>query len=394
MKKQMSLFVWAAAVFGMSSVWAGNNTYIVPDSYTPGKTNSVYTQSYSDYKTSGVNTTHKRSELYKNYAGCENAACEKKLYQETYNKSETKSKTAASNKNGERKYYLAHPFFQPLKGKFGSVTDLSMNEGSYNVKITPFSGYALSDESAKWTSSGTSVKEDFSYGITDTISLIASARYSSYDYKMDWSLPETVDDKYSESGLDVWGIGAQWRFVDTSDWIATTNIFYQNNVDIAKGFIIGGQAGYKVGRSTIYGLARIWNLSFEGNSYGDSISDANGNAAFVVYKTGDGKATYIEGGAGLFSVLDKNLTLNLELVMGNYDWHNQGTLKAAIGWQPNDNFAVNLYAKTSIYDSANDKNLDFWYYDAVGTQAWEQWGTAKVSGYSETSFGLQTILYF
>jgi len=86
-------------------------------------------------------------------------------------------------------------------------------------------------------------------------------------------------------------------------------------------------------------------------------------------------------------------------LFGNYDWHNQASLKAAIGWQPNDWFALNLYGKTSIYDSADDKTLGYWAYGALNVSGvpvyqWQQHGDAKISSYSETTVGLQAIFQF
>lgn len=368
MKKQMSLFVWAAAVFGMSNVWAAGNA------------------DYNGYKSSYVQPQN-RTQLYKNYTGSNTTTVRKTTSANTYGVNN--SDYSAS----KRKYYLAHPFFQPTKGKFGSVTDLSYAGSSYDVKITPFEGNSISDPNASWDATQMSVKEDLSYGISERVAIVGSARYASSDYKMDWALPETVDDKNSDSGIDVYGLGLQWRFVDTNDWIATASAYYQNIKDIADGFILNAGAGYKVGKTTWYGLARLWSLNLEGNSYGDGITDTAGNQTFLAYKTNTSSATYIEAGFGMFSVLDKDWTLNMELSMGNYDWHNQGAFKAAIGWQPNESFALNLYGKTTIYDSADGKDLGFWYYDAAGA-AWGQLGTAKVSGYNEMSVGLQAILYF
>ena len=104
---------------------------------------------------------------------------------------------------------------------------------------------------------------------------------------------------------------------------------------------------------------------------------------------------YIEGGLGVFSVLNEDWTLNVEAVYGDYDWHNTATIKGAIGWQPNDWFALNLYAKTSFYDSADDKSLDlYWMEPNVGLDAYTPIGTVKLDNYVETSIGLQAIFQF
>ena len=88
-------------------------------------------------------------------------------------------------------------------------------------------------------------------------------------------------------------------------------------------------------------------------------------------------------------------------MFGNYDWHNQASIKGAIGWQPNDWVALNLYAKTVFYDSANDKKLDMYYLrdgtvDAAGNDlvGLSKFGKATLDSYSETTVGLQAIFQF
>ena len=98
-------------------------------------------------------------------------------------------------------------------------------------------------------------------------------------------------------------------------------------------------------------------------------------------------------------------TLNVEATFGNYDWHNQASVRAAIGWQPNDWMALNLYAKTSIFDNADDKTLDLYYQDstayigngmggATPIDALYPIGTADLDKYSEMTIGLQAIFQF
>ena len=135
----------------------------------------------------------------------------------------------------------------------------------------------------------------------------------------------------------------------------------------------------------------------DGNSYGNGIegTTAEGmkSTLFLAYNTNVDNLFYVEGGVGIFSVLDEDWTLNFEGLIGNYDWHNQASLKAAIGWQPNDWMALNLYAKTAVYDSADGKALSFWGTDAE-TGNFVRMGTASIDNYSETSIGLQATFLF
>lgn len=297
----------------------------------------------------------------------------------------------------KRKYFLAHPFFQPVKGKFGSVTDLSYNMNSYAITLnqtlaTPDTGLTLLDgEKFDWKSDIFTIKEDFSYGITDTVAMVGMLKLDIAKYKFDWQ--NYPDDKVDDTDLNVFGIGVQWRFVDNEDWIATVSGYYQHQKDISNNFILDLKGGYKVQSTTIYALGRLWYLGFDGNSYGNAlVTDAA--TMYIPYKIDD-SAVLFEGGFGVFSVLDEDWTLNVEALFGAYDWHNQGSIKAAVGWQPNDWVALNLYVKTAVYDSADGKNFDlYWQQPAVGWDNLTKIGTVDMDDYSETSFGLQAIFMF
>lgn len=421
MKHQMSLFIWAVAVFGMSPVFGATNygTRAASSADLSGmpavrERNNVNYEKYQTRTTTRVYETEdagnlyytqpvKRSDLYKQY---DNGAATRTVRT-------TRAETVRSEMR--RKYFLAHPFFQPLKGKFGSVTDLSYTMNSYKMDLTPFAAvtlgdtkytFGLNDTKAKWDMTQFSIKEDFSYGITDRIAILGMLQYDMADYKLDWSV--APDDKMDNNGLNMYGIGPQFRFVDSADWIATASAYYQRQKDISNNFVLELKGGYKVASTTIYGLARGWYVSFDENSYGNGIegitNEGNTSSIFVAYKTDADDAFYVEGGLGVFSVLEEDWTLNLEAIFGNYDWHNQASIKGAIGWQPNDWFALNLYAKTSLYDSADDKKLDFYGYgwllepeaggELVPMNNWVKYGDAKLSDYRETTIGLQAIFMF
>lgn len=348
-----------------------------------------------------------RSDLYKNYQGANSSSARA---------TKTTTRTTRSEKvvnKLKRKYYLAHPFFQPLGGKFGSVTDLSYTMNSYDftinqtVPVLDVNGDASTvwnGAGGKWDMTRFSVKEDFSYGITDRIAVLGMMEYDSSEYKFEWD-DESPDDKMDDSGVNMFGLGAQWRFVDNTDWIATASAYFQHQKDVSNNFILDVKGGYKVASSTIYALARGWYLSLDGNSYGNGVEGENAlggrSLMYIPYQVGDDYAMYFEGGLGVFSVLNEDWTLNVEAVFGNYDWHNQGTVKAAIGWQPNDWFALNLYAKTAFYDSADGKRLDLYWQEpnaqlADGTYMTDltKLGTVKLDNYAETTIGVQAIFQF
>ncbi|MBO5739597.1 MAG: hypothetical protein J6R52_00830 [Alphaproteobacteria bacterium] len=345
-----------------------------------------------------------RSALYKQYEGANSSSARA---------TKTTKRTTRSEKvvnKLTRKYFIAHPFYQPLGGVFGSVTDLGYTMGSYDFTInqtvpvydissgTAVPVYPLNGLGGKWDMTRLSIKEDFSYGITDTIAVMGMAEFDMDDYKFEWE-DNSPSDEMDDSGLNLFGIGGQWRFIDNEKWIGMASAYYQHQQDISNNFLLEAKFGYKIASSTVYGLARGWYLALDGNSYGNGVegTDANGVPAlmYIPYQVGDDKAMYFEGGMGVFSVLNKDWTLNLEGVFGHYDWHNSATIKGAIGWQPNDWFALNLYAKTVFYDSADGKELDlFWMEPSVGLEALTKIGTVDLDKYSETSIGLQVMFQF
>ncbi len=408
MKKHMSWFIGAFAMVAALPAVAANNIGTRAAS-SVDLTNGPATReranvNYEKYETRTTTRTYnaadgkniyysqpvKRSELYRQYNSQNSSANVRTSRAEVIRSTE------------RRKYFLAHPFFQPLQGKFGSVTDLSYTWNSYDIEFSP--DVEISDPNAKWDMTQLAIKEDFSFGISDRVAIIGMLRYDSSDYKFDWSDPTTPDDKMDDSGLNLYGIGAQWRFLDNTKWIGTASAYYQHQKDISNNFLLDLKAGYKVGTSTIYGLARGWYIDFDGNSYGNGIegktADGYDAAIFLAYDTDVDSTFYIEGGLGVFSVLDEDWTLNAEAIFGNYDWHNQMSIKGAIGWQPNDWFALNLYAKTALYDSADGKELSYWGYGFINAEtgeyvdSWVRQGTAKIDNYSETTIGVQAIFMF
>ncbi len=404
MRKQLSLFVLAAVMFGVGTAGAatnfgtraGSSVDLTGAPATRTRTNVDYekyqtrtlsrTYDASDAKNMYYTQPAKRSDLYKQYTNSQT------------NVRTTRSETLRSEL--KRKYFLAHPFFQPVGGKFGSVTDLSYSWNSYDIALTPAANFG-GESAAKWDMTQLSIKEDFSYGITDTIAVLGMLKYDSSDYKFDWA--SSPDDKMDDNGLNMFGLGAQWRFVDNAEWIATASAYYQHQKDVADNFILDLKAGYKISSSTIYGLVRGWYVDLDGDTYGNGITGKTDqgfdSTIFLAYNMDASDIFYVEGGLGVFSVLEEDWTLNAEAVFGNYDWHNQLSAKVAFGWQPNDWFALNLYGKIALYDSADGKNvpvLASGYLDSEDnvSYVWNQLGTAKIDNYSEATVGLQAIFMF
>lgn len=445
MKKQMSLFIWAVAAFGMAPVLAEpmsgvrNNdmgyeryeTRSVTRSYSnnarTGNVGSGRSQMYRDYdnqnRASGNNVrTYSNTQTYNNVQTYDNSYARPSYtarsysynngnsygnsgYTRSYSNYDNNVSTARTTTRNEtvrrelkRKYYLAHPFFQPTEGKFGSITDVSYNHASYDIHVLPVADIDFSDVDATWSMKQFAIKEDLSYGITDRIGLVGMARYDTSDYKLNWS--HSLDDKMSDSGINIYGIGIQGRFVDTDEWIATLSGYYERQQDVANEFIFDLRAGYKISKSTIYGFGRGWLVDFDGNTYGNGIvgemEDGTVGGFFIAYDTNVDTKMFFEGGIGVFSVLNEDWTFNLEATLGNYDWHNQGAIRAALGWQPDDWFALNVYARMSFYDTAEGARLASYgtYVDENDVLTEGYLGKSEIDKYSEYSIGGQVIFYF
>lgn len=399
MNKVLSCFAMLVAAFGIGTAGAATNFGTrgasSADLTSAPATRTRENVNYQKYQTRTTTRTYKQSDggdlyyaqpakrgdLYKQYdaASSSSARATKNTVRTT------RSEKVVTKLN--RKYYLAHPFFQPLGGNFGSITDLSYNQNSFDFKLPD----TFVEPGGSWKSEMFSIKEDFSYGITDRVALVVMGRFDMADYEYDFDETD-ADSKMSDDGLNVYGIGAQWRMVDNTKWIATASAYYQHQNDFSNNFVLDLKAGYKVARSTIYGLARGWYLDLDENSYGAIVQESGGDAFYIAYDTDASSALYVEGGLGVFSVLNQDWTLNVEGIFGNYGWHNQASVKAALGWQPNDWFALNVYAKTSFFDSADDKSLKTYMSTAGG--ALNYYGDAKIDKANEMSLGAQVILHF
>ncbi len=396
MRKQLSLFVWAAAIFGINSVLCApvnavstSQGSIVNLSDGPdSRSGVVRTTEYKKYETRSTTRTYNvkpAPDLYYVYQG------KRTGYNNCKSENDCESMRASeARKDAARRYNLAHPFYQPFKGHVLSVTDMSVNTNSYDFTIDSiYAGWA--GQRAKWESSAFSIKEDVSIGLTDNLSFIGSLRYSNSDYKIDWADPTVTTDKMSDSKIDVWGLGLQWKYVDNAKWIGFVGGYYQSMTDMAKAGVLDSKLGYKVNDTTIYGLARLFFLSYDTNSFGNGIEN-NVQSVYMAMETNDSSQTYFEGGAGFFTALDPNWNLDVEGVIGAYSWHTTGTIKATLGWQPLKNFGLNLYGKTTVFDTADSADLDVYTWTPTIAPAYV--GTAGISNYRETSVGLQAIVAF
>lgn len=385
------------------------------------RSNSYYAS--RPVKTNTYRTSSRRSGGYTNtitnnfYYGGQPVA--RPAYAQEYDDSyvaERKQVSKKSYSSQTRKYFLAHPFFQPLEGKFGSVTDISYAQNSFKFDIlngsvldidkttpSPTYGQVIASGNAllsgKEETSQFVVKEDFSFGLSDTLAIIGMVQYDKTKVSFkDWSGGESADTS-TTSGLNIFGIGLQNRFVDNDKWIASIAGFFQHQKDTANTFIGEIKAGYKINRTTIYGLGRLgYSDLIEGDTYGAFVKAKDGDWLMLSYNTDVKDVIYVEGGAGVFTVLNKYFTLNGEMILGHYDWHNQLNIKGAFGWQPNDFFALNLYASAALYDSAKGQKQMYMNYDknpdGYATTLVYTTGDYKIKNYNEWKIGVQAIFYF
>lgn len=396
MKKQLSLLAVAVALVGIAPSYAetnwGTRAGSSADLSSAPATRTRQSVNYNKYQTRSNTATYERQDgknIY--YTQPANRSAMYKQYA-----SGSSSQTVRSSRSEtvrtelKRKYYLAHPFYQPLKGKFGSITDISYTSSSYDFVSE---NYPALD--AEWKATQFAIKEDLSFGITDKIALVGMLRYEMNDYKADWK--NDPADEGDNNGLNLFGLGAQFRVIDSADWIGEIAAYFQHQKDVANNYILELKAGYKVSRSTIYGLLRGWYIDVDGEAYGDGLESSNSDGAWFIAQKVDDKAVYVEGGLGVFSVLAEDWTLNVEGLFGHYDWHNQFALKGEIGWQPNDWFSLNLYARASLYDSANDKDLKMYWYDPA-TPPYDTGLTyldkVTLDKYQEWSIGTRVIFQF
>ncbi len=427
MKKYLGLLA-LLSVLPMSAAFGYDEYRTSSSQYTTTRPSGTYKKTSSVRRTGGYHNTINNN-FYYNQPAETTVSKRSQMYRDYDNTDVTKSRyverTEQTYSSQERKYFLAHPFFQPLKGKFGSVTDIAYAKNSFNFDILngtihdvdPYSSttgksqaYLNTDMfgAGKAEQSQFLVKEDLSFGLTDTLALVLMAQYDSTKTKFTDLVTGTGEDKDSDSGLRLFGIGLQNRFVDNDEWIAMVTGVFQHQKDAANTLSLEMKAGYKINRTTVYGLARFaYSDLINGESYGAIVAHPDGDYLELSYDNNVNDVFYAEVGAGVFSVLDKYFYLGGELVFGHYDWHNQINIKGTIGFQPRDFFALNLYASTALYDSADNKirtymqnDLDPGYPTELGNLAgtnsshFYTTGDYKLDNYKEWKIGVQAILYF
>jgi len=337
--------------------------------------------------------------------------------EKSYNNQRYTERSETRRVSQERKYFLAHPFFQPLKGNVGSVTDVAFSKNSFDFDLLngtvwdlehPVDGVPpiiaqgdILNGAGKAQTNQFLVKQDFSFGLTDKLAVVAMAQYDYTKVKLyDWESGAS-EIKDSDSGLNIFGFGLQTRFVDTSNFIGMASVYYECQRETSDSVLADLKLGYKVDRTTLYLVGRggYSVLKNKGSSYGVYLDDSTGDYLMLSYKNDVDSLFYGEGGLGLFTVLNRYITVNAEAFYGSYDWHNQLSAKIALGLQPFDSFALNLYASGVLYDSADGKTRTYMNYDVnpedySATNLAYVKGDYKLTNYNEYKLGVQLIFHF
>lgn len=325
----------------------------------------------------------------------------------SYNeKKQVQKKTKVSQ---ERKYFLAHPFFQPLKDHFGSITDVAiaknsfgfdfLNSAVYNQSGTQIALNPTLNLGGKSETSQFLVKQDFSFGLTDQIAIVAMGQYDSTETAFKNWTDGSLENKNTSSGVNIFGFGAQLRFLDVRDSIGMLSVYYESQKDTTDSVLADFKLGYKFDRTTLYLIGRGGYSSFKNKnaSYGVYVEE-NDDYLFLTYKRDVSRLFFGEGGIGLFSVLNKYFTFNTEALFGSYDWHNKLTARAEFGVQPFDAMALGLYVSGTLYDSADGQQKEFILQDVNPTNFSEpvvyHVGNYRIKDYNEYQIGARLILHF
>ena len=296
-----------------------------------------------------------------------------------------------SRRTSSKTYALNDPFFQPSEGKFASVTDFSYSENSLNLSISSID--PAWNQGAKYTAGTTSIVENLSFGITDDIAIVGMARFASNSLKINWNDPTTIDDKDSNSKIDLWGVGAQWKFVDSGDWVANVFAAYERQVDSVGIWVAELKAGHKSGRSTFYGLGRLFLMNWDSDYYGLGLENQYDQTTIFTLNEDVSVSTWYDLGVGIYTAIDKEWSTDFQLVYSDAEWHNQLSARASVSFQPLNNIAFNLYGKASLFDTADNFD-DSYVIFQNNTGPAILIGTAEFDDYVDWTVGLQLVATF
>ncbi|MBP5707391.1 MAG: hypothetical protein J6W79_00150, partial [Alphaproteobacteria bacterium] len=174
MKKQIAFMVSAVALASVMPAYSATNSGTRAGSSanlsSAPATRTRQNVDYAKYQTRSNTATYTRQDGKNIYYTQPSSRSEMyKQYSSGSSETVRTSRSETVRTELKRKYFLAHPFYQPLEGKFGSVTDIAYNTSSYDLTLnqtvpTPLTGlYELTGTKGKWHANQFAIKEDLSY---------------------------------------------------------------------------------------------------------------------------------------------------------------------------------------------------------------------------------------
>ena len=398
---------------------------------------------YSGTSGRRVETTP-RHNIYDNYKGCDFEQCYPApepvpvvIMQEPPKPAPAPAPAKPKEPRKQNSLTLADPFFQPLAGRVGLLADIGLAWNSYKFEVSP-GQIPWGGINGNWKANEFFVQPTISFGITDELAVLGGIKYANTRYSLHnnafnaWAWDPILDDwiqvpvdadtvNARDSGIAIWSLGLQWKFYEDDEWVANLQGSF-NSAEIANNLLLAGKLGYKVNLDTmVYGLANLSYIMWKESSYGNGVIDDTGQVVFIAFDADASNSIYGEVGAGVFHKFTDRWSFDLQGVFGDYAWHSQIWTKAAIYFQATDHFALGLYGRTSLWDSANKTDGIFSWckpgatecigpYTAGNPPLWwtqlghsaAQWnpldphcmGQTTLSNYRDIQVGLNLLLYF
>ena len=295
------------------------------------------------------------------------------------------------------KEHLNNPFFQPMQGQFTSVTDLGYNRNSIGVDIDTNSGTVWAGagiQGGTLTSNNLTVTQNIAFGVTDELSIIGSARYMMSEAEWAWDNPSPGQGRSTDSmnQIDMFGIGAQWRFVDNQDWIGYLQGSFQSQTDIANMVSVGVKVGYKNDDTTLYMFGRMHYMMWQVHDLMFGLESGGTTLAFPVEQNVSNTA-HFDIGIGAFIVLNSDWSVDTTVGLQDH-WMRQVYGMAQLNYQPWMNAAISAYARVGLWDnSGNFNNIPVNFMPAPNAP-WEFAGWGAITSHIDFSLGAKLTLLF
>jgi hypothetical protein len=226
------------------------------------------------------------------------------------------------------------------------------------------------------------------FGATDEITILGAARFVSTDVKAKWDVADITDNQ-SKNKLDLFAIGARWKFFENDDWIGNVSASYQKLVDLADTLVGEVRVGFKNDDTIIYALGRAYYFDWESTGYGFGLTAEDGSQTGFMLSDAS-SSVYYSVGVGMFAALGSDWSVDGQLIYTDADWHRQVAALASVSYQPWRNAAISIYGRYAIWDSANNHSGPI----ALVEDGVHYYSTAEFSGFTDMSAGITLTLLF